>query len=188
MATQFNAPLPPEEIEKQQARERAEAIRHTYGYVNATGNVSQHVVLPPKNGEKLGTEKGDCPLLWINGSVQVVDRHKKLGGRLLEEVCITDLGPEKGAAKYAMWKQAISHRGKVAIRNYLDLYPPTVLRLRAEAHSGVALDMVFDAAQGGLVKATEEVMASRVAGLLDGAGVGRPTADDRKAAKEAKAS
>lgn len=188
MATQFNAPLPPEEIEKQQARERAEAIRHTYGYVNATGNVSQHVVLPPKNGEKMGLEKGDCPLLWMNGRVEVVERHRRMGGRLLEEICISDLGKEQGEAKYALWKQAISYRGKVAIKNVLELYPPTVLRLRAESASGVALDMVFDAAQGGLVKATEEAMASRVAGLLDGAGVGRPTETDRKSAKEAKAS
>jgi hypothetical protein len=43
--------------------------------------------------------------------------------------------------------------------------------------------MVFDGATGELVPATEDLKAARVADLLDGNGVGRPTEADRKAAK-----
>lgn len=172
------APMHAEEIEGKQSRERAERLRHTHGYVDASGDVSMHVVLPPEKG-MLGQQKGDHPLLWMNGSVQVTDRHRKMGGRLLAEVCAADGCPEK----YEMWKRAIGFRGKVEIRNYLDLYPPTVLKLRRESAAGVTLDQVFDAAVGGLVPVTEDVKARRVADLLDGAAVGRPTPEDRKAAK-----
>jgi hypothetical protein len=171
-----------EEIEQANKREREEAIRHTYGYVDASGDVSIHVVLPPKSGV-VGLQRGDCPLLWVNGSVQVVARHQKLGGRLLRDVCIADGCPEK----YAMWLKAVSMRGKVEIKNVLDLYPPTVLRLRKQAATGVSLDMVFDGATGELVPATEDLKAARIADLLDGNGVGRPTEADRTDRKAAKA-
>lgn len=171
-------PTHPEEIEQVEARERMEKLRHVYGYVDAAGDVSEHIVLPPAKGP-IGAQKGDCPLLWLNGSVQVVERHQKLGGRLLRDICIADGCPEK----YDLWKKAVSLRGKVGIRNVDDLYPPTVHRLRAQSASGVELDMVFDAATGDLVKATEDRKAERVAALLDGAGIGKPTGEDRKAAK-----
>lgn len=172
------APKHEEEIEQANAREREEAMRHTYGYVDASGDVSMHVVLPPAKGP-IGMMKGDCPLLWMNGSVQVVDRHAKLGGRLLSDMCKDDGVPEL----YARWKRAIDLRGKVEIRNYLDLYPPSVLARRAKHASGVSTDMVFDASTGELVKVTEDKKAERTAALLDSAGVGRPTPEDRKAAK-----
>jgi len=172
------APKHEEEIEQANKREREEAMRHTYGYVSACGNVSMHVVLPPAKGP-IGLQKGDCPLLWMNGSVQVVDRHQKLGGRLLSDMCKEDGVPEL----YERWKRAIDLRGKVAIKNYLELYPPSVLARRARNAAGVSVDMVFDAATGELVPATEDKKAERVAGLLDDAGVGRPTPADRKAAK-----
>lgn len=167
------------DIESLAAIEREEKLRHVYGYVDASGDVSEHIVLPPKKGGVIGAQKGDCPLLWVNGSVQVVDRHKKLGGQLLRDICVADGVPEL----YERWRKAVSLRGKVAIKNVDELYPPTVHRLRRQSASGVELDMVFDASTGELVKATEDRKAERVAALLDGTGVGRPTAEDRKAAK-----
>lgn len=171
-------PTHPEEVEQAEARERAESIRHMYGYVDKSGDVSIHIVKPPAKGP-IGPQRGDSPLLWLNGAVQVVERHQKLGGRLLRDICIADGCPEK----YDRWLKAVSLRGKVEIRNVEDLYPPTVHRLRRENASGVSLDMVFDAATGELVKSTDSSKAARVAELLDGAGVGKPTAEDRKAAK-----
>jgi len=172
------APKHEEEIEQANAREREEALRHTYGYVDAGGDVSMHVVLPPTKGP-IGMQKGDAPLLWMNGKVQVVERHAKMGGRLLSEMCAEDGVPEL----YARWKRAIDLRGKVEIKNYLSLYPPSVLARRAKTAAGASIDMVFDASTGELVKATEDKKAERVAALLDSTGAGKPTADDRKAAK-----
>lgn len=170
-------PKHPEEIEAAEKALAAEELRHTYGYVDKTGDVSHHVVFPPDKGP-IGKQKGDCPLLWLNGSVQVVDRHKKMGGQLLEDMCKADGVPEL----YPRWKQAISLRGKVPIKNVLSLYPPSVLALRAQNAAGESIDKVFDAATGELVEATEDKKAARVAELLDAAGAGKPTPQDRKKA------
>jgi hypothetical protein len=167
-------------------KQRAESKwKHTHGCVWADGRVTEHHVPPPKKGD-VGQRRGDVPLAWFNGEVMVRKRFKKLGCRRLEDVCIADLGAEAGAKKYAMWKEALKHRRTVEIRNPDALYPPTVLKLRRENAAGVSEDMVFIPDQG-LVPATEEMKAERTKALLEAADLPVPTAEDRAAAKKAKA-
>lgn len=162
------APRHAEDIEEAKKLQAESRRRHTHGAVWPDGRVTEHHCPPPEKGV-VGLQRGDVPLLWINGEVQVVARWAKRGVRLLSDVCKQDGVPER----YLLWRDAITHRGKVAIRNYEALYPPTVHKLRRESAAGVSEDMVFDGVLG-LVPATPENMASRVADLAESAGVGRP--------------
>jgi len=177
------APKHEEEIEAQKAAQEAKRLAHTYGAVWKDGRVTAHFVEPPKKGEIVGKQSGDVPLVWINGSVQVTERARKMGVRLFAEVCASDGCPEKADR----WREAMRHAGKVAIRNVDELYPPTVHRLRREAATGVKEGMVYDASVGELVPATEDAMITRVAELAESAGIGTPTREDAKAAKKASA-
>lgn len=180
-----NPALDHTEIEAFKKQRADSKWKHTHGCVWPDGRVTEHHVPPPKKGD-VGQRRGDVPLAWFNGEVMVRKRFKKLGCRRLEDVCIADLGQEQGAKKYAMWKEALKHRRTVEIKNPADLYPPTVHKLRRENATGVSEDMVFIPDQG-LVPATEEMKAERTRTLLAAADLPLPTADDRAAAKKAKA-
>lgn len=170
-------PQHPEEIEAAQRAEKAKRLAHTHGVVWPDGRVTQHYCPPPDKG-LVGQERGDVPAIWINGSVQVTERWRKEGVRLLSDVCREDGVPEL----YKRWRDAIALAGKVKISNHLELYPPTVLRLRREHASGYQEGVVFDAATGKLVPSTDATKNDRVAGLLDASGVGRPDPSDAKKA------
>lgn len=166
-------PKHPEAIEE--SKRISEALRraHTHGAMWPDGRITEHFCPPPEKGV-IGHQSGDTPLLWMNGRVQVVDRWARKGVRLFEDVCASDGVPEL----YPRWREAIAHRGKISIRNYTALYPPTVHRLRRESETGHREDVVFDGEQG-LIKATPDAVANRVADLVDSAGIGRPTKADR---------
>lgn len=169
-----------EEIEQAHAARKARRLRYTVGLVYPNGMVQSVVCYPPEKGI-LGQQKGDCPAIWMNGRAQITERWEKKGVRLLEDVCKADGCPEK----YTRWREVIALGGKAEIRNVDDLYPPTVHRLRREAETGLVEGQIYDAATGQMIAVTPETMAKRVAELTDAAGIGRPTDDDRKAAKKA---
>lgn len=173
-------PQHPEEIEAAQRAEKAKRLTHTHGAVWPDGRVTQHYCPPPDKG-MVGRERGDVPLIWVNGAVQVTERWRKEGVRLLSEVCRDDGLPEL----YQRWRNAIALQGKVKITNHLELYPPTVLRLRREHSTGYQEGVVFDASTGEMVQATDAAKGDRIAGLLDASGVGRPDPSE-KPAKAAK--
>lgn len=179
-----SAPLDSTEIEGFQKKRAQDRLKHLYGCVWPDGRVTEHIVLPPKKGD-VGPRRGDVPLGWFNGEVQVRKKYRRMGVRRFDDVCITDLGEIEGAKKYKQWREAIGLRGRVEIKNPLELYPPSVLKMRREHASGVSEDMVFVPGQG-LVPATEERKAERVRDLLGSAELPEPTAEDRAAAKKAK--
>lgn len=165
-----------EEIEEAKRLEAQLRRDNTHAAVWPDGRVTEHFCPPPPNGV-VGMQQGDCPLLWVNGSVQVVERWRKKGVRLFDDVCRDDGRPELIERR----RSAALHRGKVEIRDYISLYPPTVLRLRRESESGVSSDMIFDSSSGELVKATPEIRANRVADLVESAGLGRPVKEGKSA-------
>lgn len=167
-----------EEIEQAKAAQKARKLKYTVGYVLPNGIVQAIVAMPPEKG-LIGKQRGDIPVLWINGAAQVTERHAAMGGRLLEDICKADGCPEK----YQRWHDVIAYGGKIEVRNVEEIYPPTVMRMRREAERGTVEGMIYDAAHGKLVPATDDAKARRVAELADSAGIGRPTAEDRKAAK-----
>lgn len=171
----LTSPSHPEEIEAAKSKAKELRRQHTHGAVWPDGRVTEHFCPPPPpNGGMVGPQSGDVPLVHMNGSVQVAFRWQKRGVRLLKDICDEDGVPEL----YQRWRDAILHRGKVEIRNYTAMYPPTVHRLRRESETGHREDMVFDG-ECGLVKATPDAVANRVADLVDSAGIGRPTKGDR---------
>ncbi len=181
-----STPLDSIELETHHKSIAADNLRHTHGCVWGDGRVTEHVCKPPKKGD-VGTRFGDTPLLWMNGDVVVRKSfQKRYGCRRLIDVFIADFGEEEGKRRHQEWRNAISVRGKVEIKNPHALYPPSVMKMRREHATGVSEDQVFIPGQG-LVAATEDVRAERVAGLLGAAGLGEPTAEDRAAAKKAKA-
>lgn len=164
-----------EEIEQAKAAQKARKLKYTVGYVLPNGIVQAVVALPPDKG-LIGKQRGDVPVLWINGAAQVTERHAKLGGKLLQDICNEDGCPEK----YKRWHDVIAYGGKIEVRNVEEIYPPTVMRMRREASRGTVEGMIYDATTGSLVPATEDAKASRVAELADAAGVGRPSPSDRQ--------
>ena len=83
-----------EEIEAAKAAEKARRHRFTVGYVLPNGIVQAIVALPPEKG-LIGKQRGDVPVVWINGAAQVTERHAAKGGKLLKEICEADGCPEK---------------------------------------------------------------------------------------------
>lgn len=167
-----------EEIEQAKAANKARKLKYTVGVVYPNGIVQAIVALPPDKG-LIGKQRGDIPVLWINGAAQVTERHQAGGVQLLEDICKADGCPEK----YKRWHDVIAYGGKVEVRNVEEVYPPTVMRMRRDAQRGTVEGMIYDAARGQLVPATDDAKAKRIAELADSAGLGRPTAEDRKAAK-----
>lgn len=174
------APKHPEELE--QARAASERMRQQYmvAIVSPRGEVDDIYCPPPTNGELIGEQRGDVPVVWMDGRPRIVERWSKKGYSMFEDMCRADGMPHLIAQR----REAVQLVGKVKIENPNDLYPPSVMRLRREASSGVREDKVYIPGRG-LVDATDDAKAERIAGLLDAAGEGMPTAADRDAAKKA---
>lgn len=175
-----DSPMSAVDIDAHKKNAAAEKLRYTIGVVWPDGRVTEHVVLPARDGAIVGDQFGDVPVAWINGGPEITKRFKVRGCRLLSDVCEADGVPEK----FAEWKQALSLRGRVKIMTPEKLYPPTVHRLRAASKQEVAIDQVFVPGEG-LVTATDDAKAQRIASLLgsttddSGKPIVAPTAADR---------
>jgi hypothetical protein len=176
----MSRPLDALELDQYLAGLPRESFDNTHYAVWPDGRISEHLVKRPKEG-LIGEQQGDVPLLWVNGSVQVTERYKAKGVRMLRDVFAADGEPER----FEEYRQAIWARMQgYAIQEPEKLLPASVLRMRGEAATGVRTDKVFIPGQG-LVDATDDNKATRVSEVLASTGMGRPTPADREAARKA---
>lgn len=179
----MQAPMKARDIAEAKQNARAEMAKYTVGLVSPRGCVTTHVCMPPlEEGADDGILTGDVPVLWKNGEPTVWKPYREKGYRLLKEVCESDGCPEK----YAAWHQVISTqilRPGLPIRgNVDDLYPPTVLRLRASAAAGGVGDgQAFVIGVG--ITADPEAKVDGIVQKLVSAGVPAPTVEQVKGAK-----
>lgn len=178
----MQAPMKARDLAEAKANARAEIAKFTVGLVSPLGHVTTHVCRPPGEGEDDGIFTGDVPVRWTNGEPNVWKPYREKGYRMLKEVCEADGVPER----YDAWHQIITTQimkpGLPIRGNVNDVYPPTVLRLRASASAGGTGDgQAFVIGVG--ITNDPELAVDALVGKLMSAGVPSPSADQIKGAK-----
>lgn len=177
----MQAPMKARDLAEAKAKRRAETARHTVGLVWPDGRVTTHVCEPPGEGEDEGIRTGDTPVRWTNGEPNVWKPYRDRGCRLLKDVCEADGVPER----YDAWHQVITAqitKPGIAVRGDVeDIYPPSVLKLRASAAVGGLSDgMAFVIGKG--IAPDPEIKSKKLLDQLASAGLKLPSQQEIDAA------
>jgi hypothetical protein len=181
-------PMTAIELDKAKKNRLEEKANHTVGVVWPDGRVTEHVCPPPGEEDEDGQRHGDVPVRWVNGEPAIWKPYRRKGLRMLKEVCELDGVPEV----YEAWREVVRARitrpGMPVRGDVMQIYPPSVARLR-EAHraGGLSDGLAFVIGEGITEDPEiEERMAKRAVEL----GIGDPRKDPKakpdKAAKPAK--